>query len=93
MESWPAIVTTAPFFTLSPELVMKPVYNSLRTDEGSQPYHEVIYLGHTKPVAKIMHTEDGYWWILNHNHAISRGYRSVADAKRTLFPVLDSVYS
>jgi hypothetical protein len=72
---------------------MKPLYNSLRTDEGTQPYHEVVYLGYTKPVAKIMRANDGYWWIIQHNFSISRGYKTVSDLKAVLFPVLDSIYS
>ena len=54
-------------------------------------YHEVIHKDDID-VAKIIGFKDGtYGYILDHNMSCSRGYKTVADCKSILFPVLDSL--
>ena len=54
-------------------------------------YHEVIHKD-DMDVAKVIGFKDGtYGYILDHNMSRSRGYKTVADCKAILFPVLDSL--
>ena len=63
--------------------------STLKTDYSL--YHEVIRHNDIE-VAKVIGFKDGtYGYILDHNMACSRGYKTVADCKSILFPVLDSL--
>lgn len=54
-------------------------------------YHEVIHKDGID-AAKVIGYKDGtYGYILDHNMACSRGYRSVVDCKSMLFKILDSL--
>jgi len=65
-------------------------YASTRFNHDSGLYHEWIYQG-DKVVAKVMSEDDSYWWVIILNNSISRGYRTVADAKDVLFKTLESM--
>jgi hypothetical protein len=67
------------------------MYYSERIPHDSGLYHEYIYRDNEYPaVAQILSENDSYWWIIQSNQSISRGYKSVADAKSMLFAVLDN---
>ena len=66
------------------------MYSSIRVPHNSDLYHELIFK-YDKVVAMVMSEGETYWWILTHNHSISRGYKTVADAKEILFPILDDL--
>ena len=68
------------------------MYTSNRIPHDCGLYHEWIYKD-DKVVAKVMSEGDTYWWILTHNHSISRGYKTVAQAKELLFLSLDRLFS
>jgi hypothetical protein len=56
-------------------------------------YHEHIYHDN-QVVAQVLSDKDNtYWFVLTDNHAISRGYKTVADAKKLLFLALDRRYA
>ena len=63
--------------------------STLKTDYSL--YHEVIHKDGID-VAKVIGYKDGtYGYILDFNMSCSRGYKTVADCKSILFPVLDSL--
>ena len=62
--------------------------STLKTDY--QSYHEVIHRDDID-VAKIIEEDGTYGFILDHNMSRSRGYKTVADCKKILFLVLDSL--
>lgn len=68
------------------------MFTSERIPHDSGMYHERIYWN-DELVAKVMSDpkDSSYWWIKENNQSISRGYKTVADAKKTLFMVLEGV--
>jgi hypothetical protein len=68
------------------------MFTSNRIPHDSGLYHEEIYFDN-EVVAKVLSEEDGtYWWIILKNCSISKGYKTVADAKKLLFISLDRIY-
>lgn len=64
------------------------MFSSVRHPHESGLYHEWIYKG-DEVVAKVMSEQDGtYWWFISSTYSISRGYKTVADAKKVLFMIL-----
>ena len=64
------------------------MYTSNRIPHDSDLYHEQIFKN-DQMVAQVMSEDDGtYWWVRNKNWSISRGFKTVADAKASLFPFL-----
>lgn len=69
-----------------------PMFTSNRIERDCGMYHEFIFHDN-QVVAQLLSEDDGsYWFVLSHNHAISRGYKTVAAAKQPLFAVLDNLY-
>lgn len=68
------------------------MFTSNRIPHDSGMYHEHIFYDN-QVVAQVLSEKDGsYWWVLTHNHSISRGYKTVAAAKKPLFAVLSHFY-
>jgi len=69
------------------------MFTSNRIPHDSGMYHEHIYHDN-QVVAQVLSDKDNtYWFVLTDNHAISRGYKTVADAKKLLFLALDRRYA
>jgi len=67
------------------------MYTSNRIPHDSGLYHEQIFKDN-QFVAQVLSEEDGsFWFVLAHNHSISRGYKTVVDAKKLLFLSLDRI--
>lgn len=69
------------------------MFTSNRIPHDSGLYHEHIF-HNNKIVAQLLSEEDGsFWYVLTHNNSLSRGYKTVADAKKPLFLSLDRIYN
>lgn len=69
------------------------MFTSNRIPHDSGLYHEHIFYN-DKIVAQVLSEEDGsFWYVLTHNNSLSRGYKTVADAKKLLFISLDCIYN
>ena len=69
------------------------MFTSNRIHHDSALYHEHIFFNDTL-VAQVMSEENGtYWFVLTRNNSLSRGYKTVADAKKLLFMSLDCIYA
>jgi hypothetical protein len=59
------------------------MYTSNRIPHTSGLYHEQIFRDN-QFVAQVLSEDDGsFWFVLAHNHSISRGYKTVAEAKNS----------
>jgi hypothetical protein len=69
------------------------MFTSNRIPHDSGMYHEHIFHDN-QVVAQVLSNGDStYWYVLSDNQAISRGYKTVADAKDMLFRVLEHRYA
>jgi len=67
------------------------MFTSNRIPHVSGMYHEHIFHDN-QVVAQVLSESDHFWFVLTHDHSVSNGYQSVADAKQELFRRLDRIY-